>query len=926
MLCLPGILICAWYGWNAFSAFDSYRRFVDPEIELGVADFQLSLHDTVSRDLRRMRLKSAPEDSRFERFELHLPPDSWNAIYGGNGPDQTYVPAELDLGKKLQPVELRLRGSKHWHVLSPQRSIKVRLPQGELYDGHRVFNLINDPNPMIVGEELILDLARESGVLTPRSTFARVVVNGSDLGVMRFETQPDEGLLRLRHRMPGSIYSSNLSSDTATKQLWSGTEHWRKAAWRRESEKTSFAELERLLERIGHATTREFVDFARSEIDLESFATHDAVDVIFGGDQHDFRDNHKLYFDPYRGKFEPVASNFRGYKHEAYLNLVESPILLRLKYVPEYLSTRARILHDLLVGEGRVAAVKRRGRKIFRRLAPELMSDRYFDAYKMLPGVDRFHRQMMRPMDIEDAVLVFESEISTYATRHAFLVKQIQKNPLWIVRGETRQKELPVVSEIGLPIEPQPPSYAADFELVVDGQAGVSLEEVRVSFADDCEDPWWRVWFDGRPLEELTLQLHPRVELVAREDPGRAEGEVRALAAPASYPFQLESSCPPTDLRAWGTHLATGTRVRSRPVPDELLARVPKSPLGADEVPRFAAGEASPDPHKLLEPAPRSVRLGPGDVEVRQTRVYGSHQSVEVAAGTRLRMAGGTSLIFLGPVRFAGSEGQPVVVEGAGQEPWGGIAIQGRATAGSTLEHVIVRGGTVPAWRLVPYPGTVDIHDTERITLRHCRFGGNREADDMVHAVYVDDLVVEDCLFEDTAGDAIDLEFVDGALRRVEMRRLGDDGLDLMGSDVVLADSVVVGCAGYGVSAGEETEARVRDSLLAACETGVLAKNASAVALTGALLYDNRVGVRLYKRTVRYAGDSRVDADTLYAVNCDRTGRTDDESSELLFLGRVERRIPGDGSLDHLLEDVLGLSDPEQVERFVTERRGEAGR
>ena len=30
-------------------------------------------------------------------------------------------------------------------------------------------------------------------------------------------------------------------------------------------------------------------------------------DIIFGGDQHDFDQNQKLYFDPFRGRFEPIA-------------------------------------------------------------------------------------------------------------------------------------------------------------------------------------------------------------------------------------------------------------------------------------------------------------------------------------------------------------------------------------------------------------------------------------------------------------------------------------------------------------------------------------------------------------------------------------------------------------------------------------------
>ena len=77
--------------------------------------------------------------------------------------------------------------------------------------------------------------------------------------------------------------------------------------------------------------------------------------------------------------------------------------------------------------------MRKRGRKILKKLAPEIATDRYFDAYKLLPRVDRFHRQMVRPMDLDRAVLVFESEMTTYKRRHAFLTRELKKNPLFVL-------------------------------------------------------------------------------------------------------------------------------------------------------------------------------------------------------------------------------------------------------------------------------------------------------------------------------------------------------------------------------------------------------------------------------------------------------------------------------------------------------------
>ncbi len=78
----------------------------------------------------------------------------------------------------------------------------------------------------------------------------------------------------------------------------------------------------------------------------------------------------------------------------------------------------------------------------------------------------------------------------------------------------------------------------------------------------------------------------------------------------------------------------------------------------------------------------------------------------------------------------------------------------------------------------------------------------------------------------------------------------GDDGLDLMGAHVELADAA-----------------------------GLLAKNDLQIAVDGSLLYRTKTGVRVYTKTVRYAGESRIQADVLFVVGSEQPIRRDDRSA-----------------------------------------------
>ncbi len=976
LLCLPGILLSGWYGWKAYASFDRYRRIVDAKVPLTVEDFQMQLHDVLRRDLRRMTMPSQPEPSRIQHFAFHMKSGDMAKLLAGAQLEQQrpYVPAELERGGKLQPLRMRLRGQQHWHLLGKQKSLKVKLPKKELLDGYRVFNLINDPVPMVVGEQIILNLARRKDVLTPRSSFARVSINGSDLGVFRYETQPDESLLRDRHRMPGSIYSGNLPGSAKTEELWRDTKRWKKTAWRNAEEELKYDDIERFLKQINSATVRQFVDFARNEIELEAVATFDALDVAFGGDQHDFRQNHKLYYDPYRGRWELVAWNFRGFKHEAFFNLVQNPILLRLKQVPEYVSIRNRVLYELLVGRASVSAIERRGMKMLKRLAPELASDPNWHAYKLLPRASRFHRRMVRPMTLERAGLVFDSEMATYEKRHSFLISQLRRNPLWIEQGKSKVKLAPelVTGEslvLGGPTagprsdstappasktpaskasepprpaavpKPDDPSsggmplsgWRTEVNIIIDGRAGVKVAGFRAKFVDSpCPLQRWQVRRNDVPVSpvaagdrvelERPIALYPAVGTIQREDANPKRGNVRTRMVPVRYSFSVRSLCQLESIEAWGEQLATGFRIWSRPAGAELLQRVAQKTLGADDVPRFVPGEIAPHPEQFDPPPPQTVRLGPGKVLVTETKVFGAQQTVLVEPGTRLIMAPETSLIFLGKVTLEGTRAKPIRIEPASSAPWGGIALQGPNTEGSSFSHVTITGGTVPKYRLIPYPGMINVHDTRDIAFTNCHFGGNRGPGEIVHAAYVKKLRVRDTVVQDAMGDGWDFEFVRARMRNVEVRRVGDEALDLMDTRLELYDSVLVGCGGNCLSAGEESTVMVRDCLVAAAKVGVLAKNASEVDLAGTLLFRTKTGVRIYKREVRYAGNSEISADVLFVVDSKTPTRRDKKSRGALRLGRLRSRLPHDGSLVHLQRDVLALDNWGQLAPWVEAR------
>jgi hypothetical protein len=925
---LPGVVLALGYAWSAYASLDRYRHALRQQTPISVETFQIALHDQLDTDLRRLWMAAPPNPSALERFALTLSRRDYQKLEAGapHAGQHPYVHAELEHEGQTFAAKVRLRGGRHWHTLGIQQSLKVKLDKGELVGGHRIFNLLNDPTPMVIGEQLSLAVARDAGLLAPETDFARVAINGRDFGVFEYEPSGDESLLRNSRRMPGSIYTSELPGTARTEELWSSTRYWTKVASRNDSaaERADRSDLERLLSAIHDAGGRAFQEFAEHELDLRAFAELDALDVAFGGDQRDFRENHRYYFDPYRARWEPIAERFRGFHEDPLFNLVEDPLLLRLKLTPGYLSLRDRLLYEFLTGTGQPPALEARATALLARLGPELATDPYWDAYRQLERSDAFHRQMLRPNTLERLGLVVESEFTTYAHRHAQLLEALERNPLYL--------------DVGTSATLAPGRLSTALELVIDGHGGVALEGLELHFAPDCQPGPSQLSRSGAELAlqkatsdrlELAqaLALYPSVGIVARDNPSLRRGEVRAEETPTEYRLTLSTSCRPERVVAWGKQLASSARVWSRPASAELLARVPRERLRAEATPSFSAGEVAPHPWQLEAPPHPAVSLGPGDVTVAETRVFEADQAVTVQPGTRLHMGPAASLVFHGPVHFAGRPEQPILVSAAEQAPWGGIIIQGPASAGSELHAVTLTGGSRPSYRGGTYPALVDIHDSRDLTIDGCQFSGPATQNDILHLAYVQAARLHDCSFHGGAADAVDLEYAQADLERVVIIGAGDDGLDLMNSQVDLRDSLIVSASDNGISAGEGTLLHVRGSVIADCVVGVLAKNASHAELSESLLYRNATGIRTYQRTVRYAGQSEVTGDELFVAESQtRALERADRQLDALDRGHISLGLPRGEALGHVRSDVLALSDWDGLPAFLVRERKQAAR
>ncbi|MBN1611336.1 MAG: CotH kinase family protein [Polyangiaceae bacterium] len=957
ILAAPALALCLWY--LALAVASHYRHAAEVELEAGVPErltaelVQLHLHDRLSADLRRL---TTPEptgqsplptyglvvaDRDLKQLDRSLPPDDGKAYY---------VPAYLTRNNRVYEVQVRYRGSKPWHWNYPQKSWKVRMKGARELGGLSTFNFINTPDPVPFSEQMMLDVAREQGLLSPDYFPVRLLLNRAYLGVYFFETQPTAGLLRRAHRAPGNVYSGSdapVDPKTGVSALWQSTAHWKRVAAAKDGLLDSGADIEALINQVNFASALEFADFAQRTLDVAKFALFDALDVVFGNNQHDYANNHKLYFDPYRGRFEPIVTELRDTKHERVLNRAENPLLLRLKQLPSYLPLRDRLVYELLSGACSPRAMRARSRRLVKQLEPDQIRDPYWDAYEQLPAMGDYFRHLVRPMDRAKQARAAEARLREYEQRVAFVRSVLEHTD---VRLELHS--LPAAprafSKPATPAEPpsskprQALPVAAAIDVTVNGESGVKLRELVLSWSEQCRPNRWRLYTD----QDLNDDLDPSRDRVLAEDlrpdqrasvgleltsgvllesaePSPDRGTVRAVPEPRRYRFFVASAdCAPTRARVAVSNLATGSTLTLEAADVPNVAAAPRVQLAcADGRYRLEPGQRSAHPWCYPNPTARAVTLGPGAVDVPETRVFRSNESVTILPGTTFRLGEHASLVFYGRLDARGQIGNPIRFEPAARH-WGGVALQGPGTSGSRLEYAELREGCHPTVGLTHFPGMLDIQDTNKVELSHVTLVNNHDSESALHIAYASDTVVRDSTFGDAPVDALAVDMSAVQLDGLTVANAARNGIDLRGAHAELRRARLVGCRGVALSADMATDLSLRDSLLATAGQGIVLQGSSTASLDGVLLYRNGVGARVEPEPDPDAGPSRLSGTVLYAVRCAQAislpGRRH------TTLERVAEQIEN-GALEALRTGVLGLRDWTSLDAWVDSlSRGEA--
>jgi len=935
ILAVPSLLLWVWYLTAAWAAHVAHQAELGVTEPLTLSLIQLHLHDKLTRDVQRLMAPEPQRKSVLPTYGLIVSNESLDQLSKRLPPEDGqpfYVDAQLVKGSRVHSVQVRYRGGKFWHYNHPQKSWKVRVKDGNVVDGFNTFAFINTPESVPFEEEIVLDVAREMGLLSPEYFPFRLLVNKAYTGVYFFESQPDEGMLKHASRPLGTIYSgsdSPVDPATGVSTLFKSADNFTKVNQGIHQSLGERIELEGLVFAINRASPEEFGRYAERHLDIERFAQWDALDVVFGCNQHDFSENHKLYFDPFRDKFEPIAWNYRGCKHDRELNRTENPLILRLKQQSDYLSRRNRIVYQLLQGRASPAALRERTAQLLEKLREDQSRDPYWDAFQLLPAVSPYYSLLLRPVSRAAQKVAVETRLFELEDRKAYLSELLEGSECTLALATS---QVPSIGNRAGAIE-----MLSVLDVSVAGNGGYFIEQVEPTWGADCKPGSWQLFadtnLDGKLQFDIdrevvrngyvlapgqqTGELHPGT-VMQRRAPQVHRGNVRTTSESRLYRFFMKSTgCAPVSMKLRLRNvvtLASFERFADARV-GVATSAIPASHCYdkyAEEI-----GQSSPHSWCYVQGKVNGSSIGPGIVDINESRTYSEDEPVEILPGTTLRLAKDASLIFYGRVIARGTEGLPIQFE-AKDGFWGGVALQGSGTKGSVLDHVTLRGGTQPHSSTVLWPGLVNVNDTSDISLGHCSIVTDRQSRLAVHIGESKNIAVFDMTVQGGAR-SIQIQYSDAHLTNSTFVGATADAVHITSSRVEIRSSKMVSYGSDGISANGQSVVSLDNAALLRGGRGLYADEASEVQCSRVLLFENRDCSRLDAVNEAHGHKTRIVGRELLEVGCTEARKASTESN--VVQGNKPRNLtPND--LASLRADVLRIATWDQLSGIIENLAG----
>jgi hypothetical protein len=766
-----------------------------------------------------------------------------------------YVTALLIFDGKKVPVKMRIKGDWTDHIKSRKWSFRIKIASGETWMGMRSFNIQSPHTRNFLSEWVAHKVFEREDVLTTRYGFVNVDINDSSFGIYAYEEHFEKQLVESKNRREGPILKFDESG------FWN-INYLRETG--HDVPQLPFYEASEILpfkkgKTMGNPVLKQQFIIARNLmfqlktehrppaeiLDVEGWAKYyallDLARVAHAQNWH----NKRFYYNPVTCLLEPIA--FDCYSENRIASQQRGPIGVFFGNYP-YKLANVEDMQNFYLFE--YPEFQNAYMKSLRKITATTYIDSFYAEHREAIDIQKSWLYWDFPSIDYDDSLLYHNAASIRFRLH-WIDSLIAIDALKFTYAE-RDEPFTVMDE---PVK--------GISLTVYQEDSVP-NAYRFTLSNFNTKPCYIV---GYGKKKSTMDSLPEPFLVQAYDHSNPYRRI-TLDLPIS-PKKLYFSTEPN-----GPLLSA--KVLDWPAPKGLS---PAQELFRDNPLKSTAAYTVYDD---------SVKFNVGAHKIDYPICIPVGYKVVAPAGTGLDLVNGAMIISKSPVYFLGTKEAPISIGSSDQSSMGVTVLQ--ANERSVMQHVAVRNLNTLNYKGWVLTGAVTFYESD-VRIENSVFLDNLCEDGL--NIVRSEFLLSSCGFANTFGDAFDADFCVGTIAHTKFLQVGNDAIDVSGSEIFVDDVTVIDAGDKGISAGENSQVTIRNTVITGGNIGVAAKDLSHVDVESLTLTGCAVGVAAYRKKPEFGAASINVLD--WKVSAVRREHVIETGSSLTISGKA---IAGDKAME----------------------------
>lgn len=285
--------------------------------------------------------------------------------------------------------------------------------------------------------------------------------------------------------------------------------------------------------------------------------------------------------------------------------------------------------------------------------------------------------------------------------------------------------------------------------------------------------------------------------------------------------------------------------------------------------------------HKYIsvDEVKKEISFSKDSVVVSAPLIIQKGYTFKLDPGTIVNIIDGGKIISHSPLNFVGTIKTPIKVYSSDTRGQGLLVLSEQRK--SILKHVIfdqLRNPTHGSWGVT---GSVTFYESP-VNLEYVSVKNNK-CEDALNIVRTT-FAMSNVTISNTQSDAFDGDFVKGSILNCRFNNLGNDAIDVSGSDLTIKNVIVSNAFDKGLSAGENSKMYIDNVEISNSEIAVAGKDLSVVIAKNLKILKTKLGFTAFQKKPEFgpsqitvAGITMTDIETKYLIESSSSLIVDNE-------------------------------------------------